>query len=427
MRTNTLTITSNNLAYKNMNRISSLIPNLFRTEYRKLVAVLCKVFGLSNIQIAEDIVSDTFLLAAETWGKKGVPDNQVAWLYTVAKNRTRDYLKREKIRLQKIEPELKNQQNMAYELEVDLSQENIQDSQLQMMFAICHPSLTLESQIALALRILCGFSIDEIASALLTNKSTTNKRLYRAKNSLRENEIALEFPNDKEVEVRLEAVLTTLYLLFNEGYYSSNASKILRKDFCLEAMRLTLLLTQYATTNQPKVNALLSLMCFHASRFEARLDENSEFVLYHEQDKNLWNKGLVEKGEHYLNLSSKGSHLSKYHLEAAIAFWHTQEEEDEKWENILQLYNYLLQLEYSPIAALNRTYALAKANGKPQAIEAALKIKLKNHHLYHSLLAELYEGMDAQKQVYHLQTALKMAKSDHEKKVISQKINQVEK
>ncbi len=407
-----------------MNRTSNLIPNLFRTEYRKLVAVLCKVFGLSNIQIAEDIVSDTFLLAAETWGKKGIPDNQVAWLYTVAKNRTKDYLKREKIRLQKVNPELKNQQSIAYELEVDFSQENIQDSQLQMMFAICHPSLTVESQIALALRILCGFSIDEIAGALLTNKSTINKRLYRAKNNLRKNEVVLEFPEEKEIQFRLEAVLTTLYLLFNEGYYSSNASKILRKDFCLEAMRLTLLLTQYASTNHPKVNALLSLMCFHASRFEARLDENSEFVLYHEQDKSLWNKDLIEKGEDYLNLSSTGNHLSKYHLEAAIAFWHTQEEDVEKWENILQLYNYLLQLEYSPIAALNRTYALAKANGKQEAIEEALKINLKNSHLYHSLLAELYEGIDLTKQVFHLQTALKMAKSDHEKKVLSQKINQ---
>ncbi len=408
-----------------MNYSKELIPNLFRTEYSKLVAVLCKVFGLENIQIAEDIVSDTFLLAAETWGMKGLPDNQVAWLYTVAKNRTRDYLRREKIRIEKVEPDIKHSQDKDYELEINLSQQNIEDSQLRMIFAICHPALASESQIALALRILCGFGINEIASALLTNKEIINKRLYRAKNSLRENNININFPEKEAINSRLDTVLTTLYLLFNEGYYSSSSDKILRKDLCLEAMRLTLLLTQKDKTNLPKVNALLSLMCFHASRFEARIDEKGAFVLYHEQDKSLWDKGLVEKGEQFLNASSTGEKLSKYHLEAAIAYWHTEEESEEKWENILQLYNYLLQIEYSPIAALNRTYALSQANGKAVAIKEALKINLDKNHLYHSLLAELYENLDVNKQLHHLQTALTLVKSEKEKNILLKKIEQV--
>lgn len=405
---------------------TQLLPNLFRTEYSKLVAVLCKTFGLSNMQVAEDIVSDTFLLATETWGKKGIPDNQVGWLYTVAKNRTRDYLRREKVRVEKIEPNLKHQQSNSYELALDFSIENITDSQLRMLFAVCHPSLNKESQIILSLRILCGFGIKEIATAMLSNKETINKRLYRAKNSLRTNNINIDFPGAEEVNERLDTVLTTLYLLFNEGYYSSSNEKALRKDLCLEAMRLNILLTQYAPTNLPKVNALLSLMCFHASRFEARLTDGGEFVLYEDQDRTAWNKELIEKGEHYLNQSSTGSNLSKYHIEAAIAYWHTQQEDIEKWDNILQLYNYLLRLEYSPIAALNRTYALAKANSPTEALQEALKLKSDNHHLYHSLLADLYTTCDnKEKAIAHLKTALSLSISLQERNLINKKLESI--
>jgi len=161
-----------------------LIPHLFRTEYSKLVAVLCKVFGLTHIELAEDIVSDTFLLASETWGKKGIPDNQIAWLYTVAKNRTRDHLRRHKNLQEKILPNLRESREESYEIKLDMSEENIQDSLLRMLFAICHPKLTKENQIILALRILCGFGIEEIARALLSQKGTINKRLYRAKKSM---------------------------------------------------------------------------------------------------------------------------------------------------------------------------------------------------------------------------------------------------
>ena len=405
-----------------MSKNEDQIPKLFRTEYSKLVAVLCKAFGLSNIQIAEDVVGDTFLSATENWKENSLPDNPTGWLYTVAKNKVRDHLKRQKIRTEKVEPFVKSQQEEQYELKFDLSQQNIQDSQLQMIFAVCHPTLAAEAQISLALRILCGFGIDEISTALLSNKSSINKRLFRAKQKLKTENIKIEFPEKSEISKRLDTVLTTLYLLFNEGYYSAAVDKTLRKDFCLEAMRLTLLLTQNTETNLPKVNALLSLMCFHASRFEARLDENDNFVLYNEQDRDLWDKELITKGEHFLNASSTGEQLSKYHLEAAIAFWHTQEDNEEKWDNILQLYNYLLQLDYSPIAALNRTYALSRVEGKKPAITEALKINLKQNLLYYSLLAELYEDIDETKRLEHLNIALTLAKSEQERKLIMRKI-----
>lgn len=409
--------------YRNMNHEEAL-PNLFRTEYRKIISVLYRHFGFEHPEIAEDIASDTFLTAAETWGLKGLPDNPVAWLYTVARNKAKDHIKRDAVFAQKITTAIQTESSPVPETEIDLSVQGIQDSQLQMLFAICHPALIPEAQIGLALRILCGFGIDEIADAFLSNKETINKRLFRAKEKLREEKVKIEFPGTKEIISRLNAVLKTLYLLFNEGYYSTSNNATLRKELCLEAMRLNFLLTENDLTNLPEVNALLSLMCFHTSRFEARMDENGEIIRYDEQDTTRWNAELIQRGKYYLNRAAKGSHLSKYHFEATIAYWHTvKEDSPEKWDNILQLYNRLLIAEYSPIAALNRTYALSKVRGKAEAIAEAEKLQLQNDHLYHVLLGHLYNGIDQQKAANHLQMALKLAKTTAEKKQIAKDLN----
>jgi len=405
-----------------------LIPHLFRTEYRKITAVLSKRFGLEHIEIAQDIASDTFLQASETWGIKGLPENPTAWLYAVAKNKAKDYLKRntlfnEKI-AQQITYELNGVENSGSEIDIDLSDRNITDSQLQMMFAICHPSIPAEAQIGLSLNILCSFGVNEIAAAFLTNKETINKRLFRAREKLRSNQVKIEFPEASEIQNRLENVLTTLYLLFNEGYYASGCDVTLRKDVCLEAVRLTNLLLESKLTSQPPVYALLALMCFHASRFEARTDSEGETVLYEDQDERLWDENLIRQGEHFLNQSSSGNTLSKYHLEAGIAYFHTiKNDTKEKWESILQLYNQLLIIEYSPMAALNRTYSLSKANGKEIAIKEAEKLNLTSHHLYHALLGELYTGIDNEKAVNHFKTSLDLTNSKADRKVIVKKLS----
>ena len=402
-----------------------LIPHLFRTEYRKIISVLCKRFGLDQIEIAEDIASDTFLTATQAWGLNGVPQNPAAWLYNVSKNKARNHLHRQFIFENKIAPEIKISSEF-HEEEIDLSVQNINDSQLQMMFAICHPSISPEAQVGLALRILCGFGIEEIADAFLTNNETINKRLFRAKEKIREEKISIELPGSAEIEERLTPVLTTIYLLFNEGYYSVSQNKTLRKELCVEAMRLCTMLVENATTNKPAVNALLSLMCFHASRFEARLDNKGELILYEDQDSNLWNADLVSKGGYFLHCAASGNKLSKYHLEAGIAYWHTQKSDSkEKWENILQLYNRLLQLEYSPIAALNRTYALSKANGKQEAITEAEKLNLADNHFYFTLLGELYRDTDNKKAKEHFQKALGLAKTQADKQAIRTKIDKL--
>ena len=400
-----------------------LIPHLFRTEYRKIIAVLCKLFGFEHIEIAEDIVSDTFLLASETWGLKGLPANPTAWLYAVAKNKAKDVLKHTSIFTQKIAVELQQNVTTSQCPEIDLSNKNINDSQLEMMFAVCHPCISTEAQIGLSLHILCGFGVDEIADAFLTNRETIYKRLARAKEKLRTEKVQIELPGEMETNSRLETVLTTLYLLFSEGYYSTSQNTTLRKELCIEAIRLNVMLTENEQTNTPSTNALLSLMCFHSSRFEARTNQNGDIVLYEDQDTNLWSKELIEKGELYLNKSSQGKEISKYHLEAAIAYWHTNKSDTkEKWENILQLYNRLLQIEYSPMAALNRTYALSKANGKKEAIIEAEKLNLTETHLYHSLLGNLYTDVDNARASRHFHTALTLAKTNADKTIIAANI-----
>lgn len=400
-----------------------IIPHLFRTEYRKIVSVLCQRFGFDQVETAEDIASETFLTAAQTWAVQGAPENPVGWLYTVAKNKAKNHLHRNQIFEQTVSPEIRNSQ-ADEEPDIDLSPQSINDSQLRMMFAICNPSIPVESQIGLALRILCGFGIDEIADAFLSNKETINKRLFRAKEKLREERIAIDLPEPSEIDERLSTVLMVIYLLFSEGYYSISYNTTLRKDLCLEAMRLCTMLVENSETDKPQVNALLSLMCFHASRFDARLDKNGELVLYDDQDTSLWNSDLISRGAYFLQRAQRGKTLSKYHVEAAIAYWHTQKADThEKWESILQLYNQLLQIEYSPIAALNRTYALAKANGKEDAIHEAEKLNLEDNHLYFALLGELYTGIDNQKAKSNFERALSLAKTRTDKQSLHKKID----
>jgi len=401
-----------------------LIPHLFRTEYRKIVSVLCKLFGMEHLDAAEDIASDSFLSAMETWPYKGIPENPVAWLYSVAKNKAKNYLNRHQLFKKKIVKQIKHSSVEKTDLEIDLSEKNIKDSQLQMLFTLCHPCISNEAQIGLSLRILCGFGIEEIANAFLVTKETINKRLFRAKEKLRIEKVAIEFPPEQEIDNRLDTVLTTLYLVFNEGYYSESQDDVLREDLCFEAIRMTELLIENENTKMPKVNALLALMYFHSSRFEARKGKKGEIILYDDQDENIWNQELISKGANFLKQSSQGTKISKYHIEASIAYWHTQKTDtNEKWENILQLYNVLLQLEYSPVAALNRTYALFKIYGKKAAIFEAEKLNLSNNHYYFTLLGELYKDNDVKKSVCYFEKALSMAKTKTDRHTIQVKID----
>ena len=396
------------------------LTEIFKSEYSNLVAVLCHYYGLTDIQFAQDIVSETFYKAMKTWSHNGIPNSPKAWLRKVALNHLKDHYRKSKAFEEKVAPQI-GPKTSTYQLP-EITNEIIEDSQLRMMFVICNPELNKAAQICLALRILCGFNIEEIAKSLLSNKENINKKLYRAKKAIKEKLHQENQLSEKDYKERLDNVLRVIYLLFNEGYYSSVKEENIRVDICWEAMRLNIFLTKYDYFKKQKIFALLALMCFHASRLEARRSGENSDLLYHDQDRSKWNKDLIKKGEKYLNLSASGTTISKYHIEASIAYWHTLDSED-KWGNILQLYNRLLTIEYSPIIAMNRTYALAMADSIKDAIHEALKFDLKENPHYYCLLAELYRmDGDSKKEINYLSQALQFAKKNNEQEVIRNKL-----
>ncbi|PTS98546.1 RNA polymerase subunit sigma [Pedobacter sp. HMWF019] len=410
-----------------MEQVKGDLKNLFQQEFTKMVAVISNSFGLEHIEMAEDLVSETFLQAAETWGIKGIPANPAAWLYAVAKQKTLYYLRRNKrlgIKSVEIIPEL--QEPTLEFIELDFSTQNIKDSQLAMIFAICTSAIASEAQVGLALRILCGFSIDEIAEAFFTNKETINKRLYRAKEKLRSENVTLVLPSETEISNRLDNVLHIIYLLFSEGYYSRTQNKILRKELCREGLQLGLLLTNYEKTNLPKTNALVALMCFHASRFNARQTENGYFIPYAQQNEKLWDVELFNQGVHYLDYAAQGNEMSSYHIEAQIAYWHCLKvDTKEKWEAILKLYTQLLLVNYSPAVALNRIFALYKVEGWELALIEAEKLNPGNNHFYFSLLGELYQNSDLEKARESFLRSYALAKTQTERTAIQEKIRKL--
>ena len=410
--------------------ISQTIDHLFRHESGKMVSVLSRLLGLQNLETAHDIVQDTLLQAMNTWSYNGVPENPSAWLYRAAKNRAIDFLRRQK-KFKEIAPQYSYLLQSEYSLSSTVNnlflENEIQDSQLRMMFACGHPSIAEESQIALTLKTLCGLSINEIAKAFLTNEETITKRIYRAKEKIKSENIELNVPQGKELPQRLDVVLKSLYLLFNEGYNSSHPDQLIREDLCQEAIRLSYLLTTHSITNLPRTNALLSLMCFQASRLQARLDDKGNIILLKYQDRSKWYKPLIEKGFMYLEMATEIFEPSSYHLEAAIASLHAAAPSFEQtdWKSIYHLYEILYQLQPVPIVALNKAIASAYAISKENALDQLLQIKgLENYYLYHTSIGEIYyELHDKSNAKKFYERALHLTTSRPQQQLLISKIN----
>jgi len=378
------------------NEIDKIVDHLFRHEAGKMVAVLTRIFGFKNIEQAEDIVQDTILKALETWKFGKVPVNPQAWLYSAAKNKAIDLLRRQKLKY-KIDSDisylLKSEFTLAPALNEMFTENEIKDSQLRMMFACCHPSFTHEAQVALILKTLCGLSSKEIGNAFLSGEETIQKRVYRIKEKIREENISLDYPGADAMTGRTDAVLKTLYLLFNEGYNSSHPEKLIREDLCEEAMRLCILLSENPKTNLPQTNALLALMCYHVSRFNARLDDKGLIVLLKDQDRKTWNKFLIEKGNEYMSYSADGKMIHDFHIEAAIASVHANASsyEETNWNLILDMYNTLLSRTDNPVVALNRCLVIGEARSYGEAITELKKLKgFSENCYYNTSLAEMY-------------------------------------
>jgi len=410
--------------------INQLVDHLFRHESGKMIAVLSRLLGLQNIEIAQDLVQDTLLQAMSTWGYKSVPDNPSAWLYRVAKNKAIDFLRREK-KFKEVSPQysylLQSEYTLASTVNNLFLENEIQDSQLRMMFACCHPSIQEESQIALTLKTLCGLSVNEISKAFLTTEETIAKRIYRAKEKIKAEKIELEVPQNDELSTRVDTVLKSLYLLFNEGYKSSNPDKLIREDLCEEAMRLCFLLTQHSLTALPRTKALLALMCFQASRFDSRLDDKNNIILLKHQDRSKWNRSLMNKGFELMEESTEPFEVSSYHLEAAIASQHAAARsfEQTNWKSIYHLYEMLYQLQPNPIVAMNKAIASSYAISKQNALKELQQIKgLEDHHLYYVSIGEMYFDLENKPEAKKFfEKALELTSSGYEQQLLITRIS----
>lgn len=386
------------------------------------------MLGFDRIELAEDIVQDAMVQALRSWPFQGIPENPSAWLYRVAKNRALDVVRREKL-FRQISGELMLESQEEDRIERFFLENEIKDSQLRMLFACCHPSLPFESQVAMCLKILCGLNVREIASAFLTSEETIAKRLYRAKEKIRSSEIPLEVPIGPQLPTRVNAVLKSIYLLFNEGYNSSHPDTLIRQDLCEEAMRLTLLLTQNSLTTTPAAHALLALMCFQVARFDARSDANGGIILVKDQDRSKWNRTLIGRGKHELAKATQGNELTEYHLEAIIAMQHCMAPtyESTSWIDILWYYDLLLERKPSPVVALNRAVAMAEVEGPAEALAAVLEIKgMESNQYYHAILGDLYSQLrqpDTARR--HYTQAIRLTTSEAEKQLLQKKNEQL--
>lgn len=407
--------------------IQQTLGHLFRHEAGKMAAVLTRLFGLPHLQAAEDIVQETLLQALNTWKFQGIPDNPTAWLYAVAKNKALDMIRREKrIRHHHTNMLLESEWTLTPAVQNLFLDTEIEDSQLRMIFACCHPAIPEEAQIILILKTLCGLSVHEIAAGLLTTDDTVAKRLYRAREKLREEAIELAVPQGHELTARLQVVWKSLYLLFNEGYLSAQTNSLIRQDLCEEALRLALLLSRHPVTNTPTTSALIALMCFQASRFDTRMHADGSIILLHDQDRSQWNHALILRGQQYLNQAASGDEISEYHLEAAIASCHALAPslEATNWEKIIMLYDMLAQTKPGMIVQLNRAIAIGYHNGATAGIHALLEIRDADHNqYYHTALGDFYAQLhDNTRARTCYEHALTITESKHEQELLFRKL-----
>jgi RNA polymerase sigma factor (sigma-70 family) len=416
--------------------ISRLAEHLFRHEAGKLVSVLTSIFGIDRLQLAEDVVQEALIRALQTWPYYGVPKNPAAWLTQTAKNLALDLIRREKT-FQEKQPEIitfiEQWSDNSDAGDGPLLDGEIKDNRLRLMFACCHPLVPQESQTSLALKTLCGFSPAEIAKAFLTTEAAIAKRLVRARQKIREEQIPFEIPSGAELSPRLEAVLQTLYLLFNEGYKASSGDRLVREDLCHEAIRLVTLLAEHAVGNQPRVHALAALMFLNAARLPARTDTEGNILRLKEQDRSTWDKGMIARGMFHLAQSAAGEEMTTYHLQAGIAACHCTpaDYESTDWPQILSLYDRLMRLDASPVIALNRAVAIAQVHGPEAGIKAVAGMHdqqlLESYYLLHAVLGEFEAQLNNfSGAAKHLRRALQLTEVKSEQSFLSKRLRDCE-
>ena len=376
--------------------VDGLVDHLFRHSAGRMVASLARLFGSARLDLAEEVVQDALARALATWPYQGVPQNPAGWLFDVARNRARDILRREASFAGKTALLEASEIFPTAAPAPEACDRSLDDDELAMIFMCCHRELPEAARIALTLKTVGGFGVEEIAAALLTRPAAIAQRLVRAKRVIRQNNITIEIPATRDLGERLDDVLGVIYLIFTEGYRAHRGDDLVRRDLCEEAIRLAELLTRNEATHLPKVHALLGLMLLQAARLPARADEGGDLLLLDDQDRSLWDPELIAAGLRHFDLAAAGRELTPYHLEAAIAAHHAAAQHQGKtdWRHVLHLYDELLELKSSPVVALNRAIALAMVEGPAKAIRAIEEIAeepaFATYHLLPSVLGALW-------------------------------------
>lgn len=407
---------------------ANLVDHFFRNEYGKAVSHLTNKFGSANLELAEDSVQDTLIKAMQTWPYSDVPENPTGWILRVASNRMIDQLRR----AQKQTNEEAIPEGTMEHKEISLT--DLTDDMIRMMFACCHPTLSVEYQIILTLKILGGLSIREISTSLLKKEETVAKSYTRAKKKFKDDEIQLILPPANEIEKRLEIVLKIIYLLFNEGYKSAEGDQLIREDLCAEALRLNKVLLDSELCNTPSANALMALMCFHTSRFEARMDEHGEIISLENQDRNKWNQELIQTGYEYLQKASEGDELNDYIIQAAMSSYHcgAPSFEETNWGEILKLYDLQLKINPSPVIRLNRVVPLEKVHGTLLAYTEIEELEetgfFESYYLFYAIKGQVLENMgDKEESIIATEKALSLTKNKREISYLENKLDQLSK
>ena len=409
-----------------------LSEHLFRHEAGRMVATLARIFGVHNLALAEDVVQEAFCRALEIWKFRGVPENPSAWLMATAKNRALDVLRRERT-ARTFAPELTRQLESEWTLAPTVEEEfgpaAIKDDELRMMFSCCSPRLSEEAQVAMILHILCGFSVDEIASAFVSSRAAIEKRITRSKKVLAGSRKLFDISGSKDFAHRLPTVQRALYLLFNEGYHGASPEAAVRSDLCHESIRLTAMLLKHPLGATPSSYALAALMFLNAARLPARVDLSGNLTVLAEQDRTQFDRGLAEEGQKLLEQSANGPEVTDYHVEAAIAWVHTsaQRSEDTDWATIISLYDKLMAIRPSPVVALNRAIAVAQLEGPQRGLEEIRAIKdlerLARYPFYHAALGEFeIRSGHVQDARDHFATALALARNPMERTFFEQRV-----
>jgi RNA polymerase sigma factor (sigma-70 family) len=415
-------------------RVSQLVEHLFRHEAGKMVATLTRIFGIEHWNLAEDVVQEALSRALQTWPYRGVPENPSAWIMRASRNLALDVIRREKTFRSK-EPEivrLIERDGTAPEAPI-FSEYEIADDRLRMMFVCCHPLILPEAQVALALKTLCGFNVTEISHAFLTTEAAIAKRLTRAKQKIQEARVPFEIPTGDELSRRLDSVLQSLYLLFNEGYKASSGDKLIREELCQEAIRLTELLAQHPAGNQPKTHALLALMLLNTARLAAREDDQGNLLRLEEQDRSRWDQPMIARGMSHLRESAAGDAVSEYHLQAGIVACHAMAKDYQStdWTRILLLYDRLMEFDDSPVVALNRAVAVGNVHGPEAGLRAVTAIhkskKLNSYYLLYAVLGEFERRLNhRQAAVEQFRKAFELAETKSERAFLLKRMQECE-